>query len=77
MRITLENYLLTLKNVLERNTNLHKFTTGLKTDNSWSQDDKNGEEAAQVFEIIEIPSCVGLISDDSSEPVYFVKVEAK
>ena len=31
MRITLENYLLTLKNVLERNTNLHKFTTGLKT----------------------------------------------
>ena len=35
------------------------------------------KEAAQVFEFIEIPSCVGLISDDSSEPVYFVKVEAK
>ena len=46
-------------------------------DNSWSQDDKNGQEAAQVFKFIEIPSYVGLISDESSEPVYFVKVEAK
>ena len=35
------------------------------------------EEASQVFEFIEIPSYVALISDDSSEPVYFVKVEAK
>ena len=41
------------------------------------QDDENGEEASQVFEFIEIPSFVALISDGSSEPVYFVKVEAK
>ena len=46
-------------------------------DDSWLQDDENGEEASQVFEFIEIPSYVALISDDSSEPVYFVKVEAK
>ena len=46
-------------------------------DDSWLQDDENGEKASQVFEFIEIPSYVALISDDSSEPVYFVKVEAK
>ena len=76
MRITLENF-----NIEECTRKEHKFAQIYNrvenSDNSWSQDDKNGEEAAQVFEIIEIPSCVGLISDDSSEPVYFVKVEAK
>ena len=30
-----------------------------------------------MFEFIEIPSYVTLTSDDSSEPVSFVKVEAK
>ena len=34
-------------------------------------------KASQVFEFIKIPSYVALISDDSSKPVYFVKVEAK
>ena len=43
----------------------------------WLQDDENGEEASQVFEFIKIPSYGALISDDSSKPVYFVKVEAK
>ena len=46
-------------------------------DDSWLQIDENGDEASQVFEVIEIPSYVALISDDSSEPVYFVKVEAQ
>ena len=46
-------------------------------DDSWLQDNENGEEASQIFEFIEIPSYVSLISDNSSEPVYFVKVEAK
>ena len=46
-------------------------------DDSLLQDDENGQEASQVFELIEIPSYITLISDDSSEPVYFVKVEAK
>ena len=41
------------------------------------QDDENGKEASQVFEFIEILSYVALISDDLSEPVQFVKVEAK
>ena len=31
----------------------------------------------QVFEFIEIPSCVALISDDLSEPVCLIKVETK
>ena len=34
-------------------------------DESWLQDDKNGEEASQVFEFIGISSYVTLISDDS------------
>ena len=38
-------------------------------DDSWLQDNENGKEASQVFEFIEIPSYVTLISDDSSEPV--------
>ena len=38
-------------------------------DDSWLQDDENSEQASQVFEFIEIPSYVALISDDSSEPV--------
>ena len=46
-------------------------------DDSWLQDDENGEKASQVFEFVEIPSYVALISDNSLEPVYFVKVEAK
>ena len=46
-------------------------------DDSWLQGDENGEEASQVFEFIKIPSYGALISDDSSKPVYFVKVEAK
>ena len=46
-------------------------------DDPWSQDDENGEEASQVLEFIEILSYVALISDNSSEPAYFVKVEAK
>ena len=46
-------------------------------DGSWLQDDENSEEASQVFEFIVIRFYVALISDDSSEPVYFVKVEAK
>ena len=46
-------------------------------DDSGLQDDENGDEASQIFEFIEIPSYLALISDDSSEPVYFVKVEAK
>ena len=46
-------------------------------DDSWLQIDENGDEASQVFEVIEIPSYVALISDDSSEPVYFVKVEVQ
>ena len=44
---------------------------------SWLEDDENGEKASQVFEFVEIPSYVALISDNSSEPFYFVKVEAK
>ena len=44
---------------------------------SWIQDDENCEETSKVFEFIEIPSYVALISDDSSEPVYFVKVGTK
>ena len=44
---------------------------------SWLQDDDSGEETLEVFEFIEIPSYVALISDDSSEPVSFVKVETK
>ena len=43
----------------------------------WLQDDKNDKKPSQVFEIVQIPSYVALISDNSSEPVYFVKVEAK
>ena len=46
-------------------------------DDSWLQDDENGEKTSQIFEFVEIPSYVALISDNSSEPVYFVKVEAK
>ena len=46
-------------------------------DDSWLQIDEDGDEASQIFEVIEIPSYVALISDDSSEPVYFVKVEAQ
>ena len=41
------------------------------------QDDENDEEAAHVFEFIEIPSYIALISHNSTEPVYFLKVEAK
>ena len=44
---------------------------------SWLQDYETGEKASQVFEFVEIPSSVALISDNSSEPAYFVKVEAK
>ena len=46
-------------------------------DDSWLQDVENGQEASQVFEFNEVPFYVALISDNSSEPVYFVKVEAK
>ena len=46
-------------------------------DDSWLQDDENGEKTSQIFEFVEIPSYVALIFDNSSEPVYFVKVEAK
>ena len=45
-----------------------------KGDDYWLQDDENGEEASQVFGFMEIASYVALISDDSLEPVYFVKV---
>ena len=46
-------------------------------DDSWLQDDEKCEEASRVFEFIEIPSYVALTFDDWSEPVYFVKAEAK
>ena len=36
-------------------------------DDSWLQDDVNGEEASQAFQFIETPSYVALISDDSSD----------
>ena len=37
----------------------------------WLQDDKNDEKPSQVFEIVQIPSCVALISDNSSESDFF------
>ena len=46
-------------------------------DDFWLQDDENGENASKIFEFVEIPSYVALISDNSSEPFYFVKLEAK
>ena len=65
-------YLLTLKNALKRET-LHKFTTVSKKVTILAYK----MVTSQAFEFIEIASYVALISDGSSEPVHFVKAEAK
>ena len=55
---------------------MHKFTTGFKTVTILGYKMKRIARKHHK-QFIEIPSYVALISDDSSEPVYFVRVEAK
>ena len=44
---------------------------------SWLADDESNKDPSQVFEFVDVPSFVALISCSSSEPVYFVKIEKR
>ena len=47
-------------------------------ENSWLADNESNEKyLSQVFEFVDVPSFVALISCSSTEVVYFVKIEKK
>ena len=49
------------------------------TNDEYMMDEDRDERAkdSQIFEFIETPSYVSVVSTSSSEPLYFIKVEAK
>lgn len=67
---------LRLRNVQE---NLVQPQENVEINDEWWQEDAetNDKECSQVYAFIEIPLFAALISDNSSEPLYFVKIEEK